>query len=71
MFLLLRWTGLRVSDSIRLQWKHVHFGRGNNGEIEILTQKRSKIAIIPLSTELREDLEDLRGERKPHSEDYV
>jgi integrase len=71
MFLLLRWTGLRVSDAIRLQWKHVHFGRGNNGEVEILTQKRSKLAIVPLSTELREDLEDLRGKRKPHSEDYV
>jgi len=38
-FLLLRWTGLRVSDAVRLQWKNVHFGRGNNGEIEIATQK--------------------------------
>jgi integrase len=70
-FLLLRWTGLRASDAIRLQWKHVHFGRGKNGEIEILTQKRSKLAIIPLSSELREDLEALRGDRKPHSEDHV
>jgi integrase len=70
-FLLLRWAGLRVSDAIRLQWKHVHFGRGSNGEIEILTQKRSKVAIIPLATELRENLESLRSERKPHGEDHV
>src|SRR5947207_9782469 len=35
--LLLRWAGLRVSDAVRLQWKNVHFGRGANGEIEILT----------------------------------
>ncbi len=70
MFLLLRWSGLRVSDAVRLQWEHVHFGRGSNGEIEILTQKRSKVAIIPLSTELREDLEALK-ERKPSNQDYV
>jgi integrase len=69
--LLLRWAGLRVSDAVRLQWKHIHFGRGSNGEIEILTQKRSKVAIIPLATELRENLECLRSERKPRSEDYV
>jgi integrase len=37
VFLLLRWCGLRVSDAVRLQWKHVHFDRGSNGEIEILT----------------------------------
>jgi integrase len=70
-FLLLRWSGLRVSDSVQLQWKHIHFGRGTNGEIEILTQKRSKVAIIPLSTELRENLESLRVLRKPSSEDHV
>lgn len=70
-FLLLRWSGLRVSDSVQLQWKHIHFGRGTNGEIEILTQKRSKVAIIPLSTELRENLESLRSQRKPSNEDHV
>lgn len=69
--LLLRWAGLRVSDAVRLQWKNVHFGRGANGEIEILTQKRSKVAIIPLATELRENLESLYRERKPRGEDYV
>jgi integrase len=70
-FLLLRWTGLRVSDAVRLQWKDIYFGRGSNGEIEILTQKRSKVAIIPLSTELRENLESLRSARKASSEDRL
>jgi integrase len=62
--LLLRWAGLRVSDAVRLQWKHIHFGRGSNGEVEILTQKRTKVAIIPLATELRENLEMRRGESR-------
>ena len=70
-FLLLRWAGLRVSDAVQLRWKHVHFDRGTNGEIEILTQKRSKVAIIPLSTELRDNLQSFRSQRKPASEDYV
>jgi integrase len=50
LFLLLRWTGLRVSDAVNLRWSNVHFGRGVNGEIEVLTQKRGKIAVAPLST---------------------
>jgi len=58
-------------DAVRVQWRNVHFGRGANGEIETLTQKRSKVAIIPLVTELRENLESLCSERKPRSEDYV
>ena len=71
VFLLLRWSGLRVSDAVQLRWKHVHFGRGTNGEIEVLTQKRSKVAIIPLSTELREHLEATRTSRKASAEDLV
>jgi integrase len=70
-FLLLRWTGLRGSDAINLRWENIHFDRGVNGEIEVLTQKRSKVAIVPLSTELREALEGLHRERKPHHEDKV
>jgi integrase len=59
MLLLLRWTGLRGSDAIGLQWQNVHLDRGVNGEIEVLTQKRSKTAIIPLSTELRNAIEEV------------
>jgi hypothetical protein len=36
---------------------------GFNGEIELLTQKRTKIAIIPWSTELRNALEEVASAR--------
>ena len=42
-----------------------------NGEIEIVTQKRGKLAVIPLSTELRSALERERTKRKPNPEDHV
>jgi integrase len=71
MLLLLRWTGLRGSDAVNLKWDNVHFDRGVNGEIEVLTQKRTKIAIIPLSTELRNALENARRERKAGKDDQV
>ncbi len=71
IFLVLRWTGLRGGDAIGLRWKDVRFDRGTNGEIELLTQKRSKIAIIPLSTELRNALEEAHSKRKPRPEDLV
>jgi integrase len=71
MFLLLRWTGLRKSDALSLRWGEIHFDSGVNGEIEKLTQKRGKLAIIPLSTELREALEEAYRERKPGPENIV
>jgi integrase/recombinase XerC/integrase/recombinase XerD len=71
MFLLLRWTGLRKSDVLSLKWENVHFERGVNGEIEKMTQKRSKLAIIPLSTELRNALEDLYRDQKRRQDDLV
>jgi integrase len=71
MFLLLRWTGLRGSDAVNLRWENIHFDRGVNGEIEVMTQKRSKLAIIPLSTQLRNALEELHQARKPHKDDRV
>jgi integrase len=71
--LLLRWTGLRGSDVVNLRWRDIHFDRGTNGEIEVLTQKRSKIAIVPLSTELRNALEEAakRYGRKIQIDDFV
>jgi integrase/recombinase XerC len=63
--LLLRWTGLRGSDAVNLQWRNVHLDRGQNGEIEVLTQKRSKTAIVPLSTELRNALEEIKDKQTP------
>jgi integrase len=71
MVLLLRWTGLRGSDALGLRWENVHFNRGTNGEIEVMTQKRSKLAIIPLSTQLRQALEEVHQARKPRKDDRV
>jgi len=34
-------------------------------------QKRGNIAIVPLSTEFRDDLEAIYKQRKPHAEDRV
>jgi len=44
---------------------------GTNGEIQVLTQKRGKIAIIPLSTELKIALEEAYSKRKPRPDDLV
>ena len=71
IFLVLRWTGLRASDAVNLRWQNIHFDRGVNGEIEVLTQKRSKLAIIPLSTELRDAMEEIYQKRKPQQDDKV
>ena len=71
LLLLLRWTGLRKSDAMSLRWSEVHFDRGVNGEIEKMTQKRGKLAIIPLSTELRTQLEQQHRARKPRQDDPV
>jgi integrase len=71
MVLLLRWTGLRGSDALGLRWENVHFNRGTNGEIEVMTQKRSKLAIIPLSTQLRDALEEVPQARQPRKDDRV
>jgi integrase len=75
VFLLLRWTGLRRSDAIRLRWEHVRFSQGDNGEIEIMTQKRGKLAVIPLSGELRQALEEERRKTSRQAslgvDDYV
>lgn len=70
-FTVLRWTGLRVSDAVNLTWGQVHFDRGTNGEIDVLTQKRSKTAIIPLSSELRNALEEVARKTKPHPQSRV
>ncbi|HEY2125181.1 MAG TPA: site-specific integrase, partial [Chthoniobacterales bacterium] len=60
---------------IGLLWRHIQFDRGVNGEIEMLTQKRSKTAIIPLSTELRNALEEIFEARfkssKVNLDDFV
>jgi integrase len=67
-FLLLRWTGLRGVDAVKLTWSEVYLERQ---EVERVTQKRRKIVILPLHTELLFAL-DVEHERlKPHPADRV
>jgi integrase len=67
----LRWKGLRGGDAVGLRWRDILFDRGTNGEIQVLTQKRGKIAIIPLSSELRTALEEAHSKRKTRPDDLV
>lgn len=67
-FLLLRWTGLRGSDAVRITWNEVYFDRR---EIERVTQKRRKLVIIPIQTELLFALEAERDRRNPQASDRI
>ena len=67
-FLLLRWTGLRGSDAVRLIWGEVHL---SSKEIERVTQKRRKKVILPIHSELLFALESERNQRHPEQTDRV
>lgn len=67
-FMLLRWTGLRRSDAVKLTWAEVHFDRK---EIERVTQKRSKKVIIPIQSELLAVLEMEYEHRNPATNEVV
>jgi integrase len=64
-FLVLRWTGLRGSDVVRLRWSEVDL---QTGEISRLTLKRRKRVLIPLAPELRFAL-DTEWQRRSCSPD--
>jgi hypothetical protein len=64
-FLLLRRTRLRGGDAVNFIWDDVRFDQGENGEIEVRTQKRRKKMIIPLIPELRTALENGRKQARP------
>lgn len=66
--LLLRWTGLRGSDAVRLTWDEVHFDRK---EIERVTQKRKKRVILPIYSELLFLLEAEYEGRRPEPTERV
>jgi integrase len=70
-FIVLRCTGLRVSDAMHLTSASVHFDRGANGEIEVVTQKRGKKTIIPLSSELNDALQTAFHKPKPQPGQHV
>ena len=59
-FLLLRHTGFRGSDAVQLTWAVVHFDRR---EIESVTQKRRKLVVLPIHTELMFALETEHARR--------
>ncbi len=67
-FLLLRWTGLRGVDAVKLTWQEVHFDRK---EIERVTQKRKKRVVLPMHAELLFALEAERDRLKPGPTDRV
>jgi integrase len=67
-FLLLRWTGMRGSDIVGLQWGEIDWG---SREINRLTQKRRKRVIVPIHQELFFALEVERDRRDPQAEDRV
>lgn len=67
-FLLLRWTGLRGSDAVGLQWGEIDW---QTREINRLTMKRRKRVILPIHQELLFALEVERDRRNPQPEDRV
>jgi integrase len=67
-FLLLRWTGLRGSDAVSLTWTEINF---DTKELEKLTQKRHKLVIIPIHSELLAALKKVHKQRQPHPLDRV
>jgi integrase len=67
-FLLLRHTGFRGSDAVQLTWSEVHF---DSREIERLTQKRRKLVVLPVHTELLFALESEYARRNPQPHERV
>jgi integrase len=67
-YLLLRWTGLRGSDVVRLTWAEIDW---EAREMNRLTQKRRKRVVLPISTELFFALEAERDRRQPKPSDRV
>jgi integrase len=67
-YLLLRWTGLRGSDAVRLTWDEIDW---EAREINRLTQKRKKRVVLPIPKELFFALETERDRRKPQPDDRI
>ena len=67
-FLLLRWTGLRGSDAVRLTWDEIDW---QAKEINRLTQKRKKRVVLPIPQELFFALEANRDRRLPQPDERI
>jgi len=64
----LRVDGLRGSDAVQLTWSEIHFDRR---EIERITQKRRKLVVLRIHTELMFAFEGEYQRRKPQPHDRV
>jgi integrase len=60
-YLILRWTGLRVSDVAALTWSAIDLEKRT---LTWLTQKRKKTVCVPLSDELTAELTKYNGPSK-------
>ncbi|HEX8764908.1 MAG TPA: tyrosine-type recombinase/integrase [Candidatus Acidoferrum sp.] len=67
-FLLLRWTGLRASDAVRITWDEIDW---QAREINRLTQKRKKRVVLPIPQELFFALEAERDRRQPKPDERI
>jgi hypothetical protein len=67
-YLLLRWTGLRGSDAVRLTWDEIDWGAR---EINRLTQKRKKRVVLPIPQEVFFALESERDRRMPQFDERI
>lgn len=67
-YLLLRWTGLRGSDAVRLTWAEIDW---DAREINRLTQKRKKRVVLPISQELFFALEAERNKRASQPDERI
>ena len=67
-YLLLRWTGMRGSDAVRLTWNEIDWeGR----EINRITQKRKTRVVLPIHQELLFALETERDRRLPQPDERI
>lgn len=67
-FLLLRWTGLRGSDAVRITWDEIDW---NAREIDRLTLKRKNRVVLPIPQELFFALEAERDRRNPQLHERI
>jgi integrase len=68
MLLLVRWTGLRGVDAVKLTWAEIDSYRK---EIERITQKRKKKVIVAIHPELLFALETEYERRRPELSDVL
>jgi integrase len=66
--LLLRWTGLRASDSVRVTWGEIDFA---HAEIDRVTMKKGKRVVVPIHRELLDVLTAARAQRAPQATDTI